>query len=150
MLFVAAIAEKCPKKLYGIATENVKTYLKGFYKKVGNIKMKCDYDHDSNIFNISHHVKAEATYKERKLNFEFKTHSSMFDLYNFSDFDGKVCHAHFDDIKKSKDLKLIKKAFVNKYIDGVKSKDIKRSEREGQVCYKAKVTKKKRTKKSLI
>lgn len=134
-------ADECPDKLLKIATTNIKAYLKGVYKKVGDVKLNCAYDHDSNIFNLEHHVKANTTYKNRKLSFELKTHSSMFDLYNFTDFNGSICHSKMKGLKEGKDRKLIKKAFVLKYVDSVKDKDLKRTERKGMVCYKANLSK---------
>lgn len=149
IVLATVFTDECPAKLLKIAKKNVTTYLKGVYKKVGDIKLNCSYEHDGNIFNLEHHVKADTTYKNRKLSFELKTHSSMFDLYNFSDFNGNICHSKMSDLKESKDRKLIKQAFLQKYAKNINEKDIKRVEKNGQICYKA-VIASSRKKKALL
>lgn len=141
VMLAGVLADECPDKLLQIATKNIKSYLKGVYKKVGNVKLNCTYDHDINIFNLEHHVVAETTFKNRKLSFELKTHSSMFDLYNFTDFNGNICHSKMKGLKESKDRKLIRKSFVKNYVSSVTDKDLTRFERKGMVCYKAKLAK---------
>ena len=139
------ISDECPAKLLKITSTDVKEFFQGYYKKVGKIKVNCDYSHDSNIFNLEHVIKVNATFKKRKLSFEAKTHSSMFNLFNFTDLDGKICHSKFGSEKTKKDVKLIKSSFLKKFAKDINDKDIKRSDKKGLVCYMAKTAKKKRT-----
>jgi len=150
LVFALARADECPAKLMKLATKNVKSYLGGIYKDVKNLKLNCSYSHDANIFNLEHHVVASTKYKDKKVSFEVKTHSSMFDLYNFTDFDGFICHSKMDNLKDSKDRGLIRKSFFKKYANDVTSKDIKKFARKGQVCYKAVIGAKKKMKRSLL
>lgn len=148
LLLALTKADECPEKFLKSATKNIKSYFKSYYKKVGNIKINCNYEHNSNIFNLEHHIKAEAALDKRKLNFEVKTHSSLFNVYDFSDFDGKICHSNMKEAKGSKDINLIKKSFLKKFAKDISDKDIQKNEKNGEICYTAKVTKK--MKRSLI
>ena len=148
LLFTLATAGTCPKKVLEVATKSISNYFKGYYKKVGNIDVTCSYEHDNNIFNLEHTIKANATFNKRKLNFEAKTHSTMFNLGNFTDFDGMICHSKFEAAKERKDVKLIKKVFLKRFASNINDDNIRKTERNGEVCYKAKVAKK--VKKTLI
>lgn len=143
LLLILVMADDCPDKLLKKATNNIKSYFKSYYKEVGNIKMNCSYQHDSNIFNLEHHIKAEAVFKKRKLKFEVKAHSSLFNVYDFSDFDGKICHSNMKGARGTEDLNLIKKSFLKKFAKDINNKDIHKKERNGEVCYIAKIAKKK-------
>ena len=148
LLFALAAADTCPKKVMEVATKSITNYFKGYYKKVGNIDVNCSYEHDNNIFNLQHKIKAHATFNKRKLNFEAKVHSTLFNPTKFLDFDGEICHSKMDGAKGQKDVKLIKKVFLKKFASDIKDNSIHKSERNGQVCYGAKADKK--VKKTLI
>lgn len=137
IVLASVAADECPAGLMKALKANITKYLKGVYNKKANAKVNCEYNHDSNIFNLEHHVLVDTTYKKRKLSFDLKTHSSMFDLYNFTDFDGKICHSSKIKLKDSKDRTLIINSFLKKYKSHITDKTIKRIERKGQVCYKA-------------
>lgn len=151
ILIATIAADECPAKLLKITEKDMKQYFKGYYKKVGDIKLNCKYEHDSNIFNLEHKMKAQATFKKRRLNFELKTHSSVFNLFNFSDFDGQICHSKMGKKNPRQDKELIKTAFLKKFAKDMPENSIKRFERNGLVCFKAKIDKKMRKKmRSLI
>lgn len=149
LLFTLAAADTCPQKVLEFTTKSISNYFKGYYKKVGNIDVSCSYEHDNNIFNLEHKIKAQATFNKRKLNFEAKTHSTMFNLENFTDFDGMICHSKIDGAKERKDVDLIKRVFLKKFAGNIKDDNIRKTEKNGQVCYKAKVAKKARVLKQL-
>lgn len=146
LVLATVVADECPAKLLQALTKNVKSYLKGISKNAKDIKMNCSYEHDSNIFNLEHHVKAETTFKKRKLTIDMKTHSSMFDLYNFTDFNGSLCHSKMSDLKESKDKKVIMNTFMKKYAKDISPGDVRKTTKNGQICYRADIAKKRRRK----
>ena len=150
MSLVLVSADNCPADLLKLVKKDVKVYLTDVYKKVGKLKLNCEYNHDSNIFNLEHHVVVKTSYKKRQLSFELKTHSSMFDLYNFTDFNGTICHTANKKLNDTKDRKMIIKAFMKQYENEITNKNVRRTEKKGQVCYKAVIPAKSRLKRSLI
>ena len=146
MLFMALLkADECPAKVLKIASDNINSYFKTFDKKAKGVKINCSYEHNSSLFNLEHQIKAQASYKKRKLNFFVKTHSSLFNLFDFSDLDGKICHNKVDKVNTKKDIAIIKKNFLKTFAKDISDKQIQRTDRNGQVCYSAKVNNKKRT-----
>lgn len=142
ILSALVVADECPAKVLKLTRSNMQNYLKSYYKKVGNIKLNCNYEHSNNIFNIEHKLKAEGVFNKRKLNIDVKMHSSLFNLFDFSDLAGEICHSKFGNDKGKKDIELLRKSFLKKFAKNVTNKDIVKKERKGMICYSAKVAKK--------
>lgn len=147
LLTTFVISNDCPQKLKDIAEQDIKQYFSNYYKNLDGLEINCQYNRDSNIFNFKHNFKASASFKKRNLSFDVTTHSSIFNLFDFKDSNGTLCHSKFKSKKKVNDFKALKASFFNKFFKNLKDSDAVKEERNGQICYKAnvkRISKKKR------
>lgn len=139
-LVIAIVSSaECPQKLKNITESDIKQYFGTYYKKLDGLKINCEYDRDSNVFNFKHNFKATATFKKRKLSFDITTHSSIFNLFDFKNSNGTICHSKSIKKKKVDDFMALKKSFFNKFFKNWKDSDAVKQERNGEICYVAKM-----------
>ena len=153
MLFLfivnTVILAECPQKVKEITEGDIKSYFSKFHKKLDGLKIECHYDRNSNIFNLEHKIKTTARLNKSELDFNFTTHSSIFNLFNFSDFQGTLCHKGLKK-KGVDDFGLIKKSFFKGLFKQLENQKKIEQVRNGKICYSAEIKKKKRSRKAKL
>lgn len=65
--------------------------MKHQYKGINHGKLKCNYQHTNNPFNMKHTVKGAIVMKKEKVNFNIDLTSPLWSIKNFSKLDMRVC-----------------------------------------------------------
>ncbi len=134
----SVLVAECPQKVKEITENDIKNYFSKYHKKLDGLKVDCQYDRNSNIFNFTHKMKATGRLGKSVVDFDLTTHSSIFNLFDFKDFKGTLCHSK---VKKKgvDDYALVKKSFFNRFFKKLEDQKANVHERNGQICYSAEV-----------
>ena len=129
----------CPVKMDKFLHKQVNSYFKKNKVKGKISKFRCNYDHDYNIFNMSHKVKGSLLFKKKKVRFNVNFVSGLANVFDYSKLDFKFCHQKFPK-KKLKTRKALLKS-LGKYFKHIDIKDIKKSNSGDMKCLRIKKNK---------